>query len=295
MIQFGDIEVSRVVESEDPLLSPFEIFPDFTQSVLEGGTPWLGRRFYDPASKLLVITIQSFLIRMPGLTMLVDTCVGDCKTRVRGEFDKASWNWLAKLASAGVRPEDVDVVVCSHLHVDHVGWNTRLMDGRWVPTFPNARYLISRTELAYWQSETGRAALARTGDYVEDSVSPVLEAGQAELVGDGHRINDNIWLESIPGHTPGQVAVHVSDGKDHVILCADLMHHPLQLQNPHWSTLYCADAEQARTTRRRFLCEHAGSNTIVVPAHFPGPTAGNVIARGEHFGFRFIGEDDAIG
>ena len=139
-------------------------------------------------SGLLTITIQSFLIRQNGLTILVDSCSGnDKEARARPEFRRAQWPWLERLREAGVKPEDIDIVLCSHLHVDHVGWNTRLDNGRWVPTFPNARYLISRREWDHWQA-AGPAALARTGDYITDSVLPVFASGQAELIGDEHAL-----------------------------------------------------------------------------------------------------------
>ena len=144
---FGDISMQRVIESETPLLSPFEIFPDCTQAHLDANRDWLQPRFQNAAEGLLVITIQSFLLRRNGLTILVDACSGnDKEARTRPQFRRAKWPWLERLAAAGVKPEDIDIVLCSHLHVDHVGWNTRLDNGRWVPTFPNARYLISRRE-----------------------------------------------------------------------------------------------------------------------------------------------------
>ena len=180
---FGASTLQRVVESEGPLLSPFEIFTDCTQAHLDANRDWLQPRFQDPASGLLTITIQSFLIRQNGLTILVDSCSGnDKEARARPQFRRAKWPWLERLADAGVKPEDIDIVLCSHLHVDHVGWNTRLDNGRWVPTFPNARYLISRREWDHWQA-AGAAALSRTGDYITDSVLPVFAAGQAELIG----------------------------------------------------------------------------------------------------------------
>lgn len=141
---FGDTSLTRIVESEEPLLSPFEIYPDCTQAHLDANRNLLTPHFFDAQRQLLTITIQSFLIRSGGKTILVDSCSGNHKPRQRPFFHQRDWPWLERLAAAGVRPEDIDVVMCSHLHVDHVGWNTRLDDGRWVPTFPNARYLISQ-------------------------------------------------------------------------------------------------------------------------------------------------------
>ena len=286
-LKIGGAEISRAVESETPMLSPFEIFPDFTADVLETQSPWLKPPFYHSDVKLLTITIQSFVIQMDGLTILVDSCVGDRKKRERDVFDDGAWDWLASLERAAVKPEDVDMVVCSHLHVDHVGWNTRLSNGRWVPTFPNARYLMSKLELAYWQSDAGRQALQRTGDYVADSVLPVLDSKQAELVDENHRLNEKIWFEHTPGHTPGHLAVHLADGGEELILSGDVMHHPLQLRYPDWSTLYCFDRDQARATRKSFLDRYADSGKLIMPAHFPTPTAGHICRHGNHYGFHF--------
>ena len=290
---FGASTLQRVVESEGPLLSPFEIFTDCTQAHLDANRAWLQPRFQDPASGLLTITIQSFLIRQDGLTILVDSCSGnDKEARQRPEFRRAKWPWLERLADAGVKPEDIDIVLCSHLHVDHVGWNTRLDNGRWVPTFPNARYLISRREWDHWQA-AGAAALSRTGDYITDSVLPVFAAGQAELVADEHAVAPEISVEPAPGHTPGQMMVRVGAGREQAMLCADLMHHPLQVRYPEWSTRFCTDPAQARETRIRFFNQHANTGRLVLPAHFPSPTGGTIERDGKEFRFVFDGEGQA--
>jgi glyoxylase-like metal-dependent hydrolase (beta-lactamase superfamily II) len=290
---FGDTTLQRVIESEGPLLSPFEIFPDCTQGHLDANRDWLVPRFQDAATRLLNITIQSFLIRRNGLTILVDSCSGnDKETRARPQFRRAQWPWLARLREAGVQPEDIDIVLCSHLHVDHVGWNTRLDNGRWVPTFPNARYLIARREWEHWQA-AGAKALERTGDYITDSVLPVFVAGQAELVGDAHPVAADISVEPAPGHTPGQMMVRLGSGREQAILCADLMHHPLQVRYPDWSTRFCTAPAQARTTRIGFFNEHAGTGRLIFPAHFPTPTGGTIVRDGKDFRFTFCGEDHA--
>lgn len=289
--QFGALSVERIVESAGPLLSPFEIFPDATEQHLAAERHWLGPRFRDPASGLLTITIQSFLIRRPGLTILVDTCAGNHKRRARADFDGREWPWLDRLAAAGVRPEDVDIVMCSHLHVDHVGWNTRLVDGRWVPTFPNARYLFSRREWDYWRAESARDGLPRTGDYVADSVLPVVAAGQAEMIDEDFAVGPDLWLEAAAGHTPGHFVTHLAG---RAILSGDLFHHPLQLRHPQWSTRFCADQAASRATRLRLLNAWADKDTLILPAHFPAPSCGHVLRHGDHFAFRFDGEEAAF-
>jgi len=289
---FGQASLCRIVEIETLPLSPFELFPDCTAGHLAANRDWLRPRFQDPASDALTLTIQSFLIRQSGLTILVDSCSGNDKARARPAFDRRNWPWLAQLRAAGVAPEDVDVVLCSHLHVDHVGWNTRLENGRWVPTFPNARYLISQREWDYWQA-AGAPALARAGDYITDSVLPIFAAGQAELIGDDHALASNIAIEPAYGHTPGQVMVRLAGGEREAILSADLMHHPLQVRYPDWSTRFCVDPVQARQTRRNFLTRHAGSGRIIFPAHFRSPTGGTIERDGAAFRFVYCDEPGA--
>jgi glyoxylase-like metal-dependent hydrolase (beta-lactamase superfamily II) len=292
---FGASTLHRIVEQEGPILSPFEVFGDCTQADLDCNRSWLVPRFLDASSGLLIITIQSFLIRRPGLTVLVDACGGNDKERVRPHFHRRSWPWLETLRSAGAAPEDVDVVMCTHLHVDHVGWNTRLEDGRWVPTFPNARYLIAQREWDFWRA-VGPAALASKGDYITDSVLPIFKAGQADLIGDQHMLASDFALEAAPGHTPGLTLVRLGGGGHEAILCSDLMHHPLQVRYPTWSTRFCTDPDQARRTRIEFFREHADSGRLVFPTHFPTPTGGTITRDGSQYRFVFDGEDrSAIG
>ena len=292
--QFGDLALSRIIESEMPLLSPFEIFGDCDRSHITRNLSWLAPRFYDSASDLLVIAIQSFLIRNQGMTILVDTCSGNDKDRVRPVFDHQKQPWLERLRQAGVEPRDVDIVMCTHLHVDHVGWNTCLENGRWVATFANARYLISHREWEYWRRESSATRLPRTGDYIRDSVLPIFEAGQAELISDDYALDTKIWLEPAPGHTPGHFVIHLFDGGREAILCGDLVHHPLQLRYPEWSTRFCADPDQARETRQRFLADYARSDTMLLPAHFPSPSGIYIDRVRDHYTFRFCDEPERI-
>jgi glyoxylase-like metal-dependent hydrolase (beta-lactamase superfamily II) len=287
---FGASTLRRVVESEGPTLSPFEVFPDCTQADLDANRGWLVPRFQEAGgSGRLVINVQSFLIRQAGLTVLVDACGGNDKERVRPHFHRQHHPWLDTLRAAGAAPEDIDVVLCTHLHVDHVGWNTRLENGRWVPTFPNARYVIARREWDHWRN-AGPGALKRTGDYIADSVLPVFAAGQAELIGDEHALASDIALDPAPGHTPGLTLVRLSGGGREAILSSDLMHHPLQLRYPHWSTNFCTDQELARRTRIDFLRKHAGTGRLVFPTHFPSPTGGTIERDGEAYRFVYDGE-----
>lgn len=285
--RFGETSVTHIVESEGPLLEPTEILPDCTTTEMTENMAWLAPRFFDPGTQLLVICIQSFLIRHRGLTILLDACSGNLKQRQRPFFHQRTWNWLEKLREAGVAPENVDLVLCSHLHVDHVGWNTRLENGQWVPTFPKARYLVARAEWEFWRSSSGIASLQRTGDFITDSVLPIFASGQAELIDDRHGVSSGIRIEPAPGHTPGQFMVGIEGGGREAIFSADLMHHPLQLRYPNWSTRFCVDPVAARATRQQFLAQHADTDRIIFPAHFPTPVGGRIRRHDDHYRFEF--------
>ena len=283
----GALSVSRIIESELPILSAREVYPDWNYDAIAPHLNWMVPRHYQPETGSLVTTIQSYLVRTAHHTILVDACGGNDKDRNRQHFDHADTAWLDSLAASGCQPEQVDFVLCTHLHVDHVGWNTRLLDGRWVPTFPNARYLFARTELEHWLAEANATGLSRTGDYVADSVMPVLEAKREVIVETDHAIEDGVWLEPLPGHTPGHVCVEVASRGMHAVLSGDLMHHPVQCAEPDWSSCFCVDADHSRRTRIAFLAEHADSETLILPAHFPTPTAGRVVSDGNTWHFQF--------
>lgn len=194
--------------------------------------------------------------------------------------------FLADLAAAGFPREDVDTVICTHLHFDHVGWNTMLVDGEWVPTFPNARYVLCRDEWAHWSSSTpkgaGGSGYAAT---LDDAVRPVIDAGLADLVAPDHQVTDEIRLESTPGHTPGHVAVHVESGGEHALITGDLAHHPVQFAEPDWFADPDTDREQSAATRRRLVDEYADTGVLVIGTHFGPPCAGYLVRDGN--GYRF--------
>ena len=280
----GDLTVQRIVEQEEPLFDPLEFFPGLTREVLEENRAWLEREAaLDPATGKVRLCVQSYLVRTPRHTILVDTCVGNDKPRPARPF----WNmrkddaWERGLAATGVRVEDIDYVMCTHLHVDHVGWNTRLENGRWVPTFPNARYLFGEKEFAHWSAEHAKAA----NPVMEDSVLPIVEAGRADLVRTDMALDDHVRLLPTPGHTPDHFAVELGRGTTAAVLTGDLIHSPLQARHPEMSPRVDFDPAQAARTRRRFLECHCDTGTLVCTAHFPSPSAGHVGRRGD--GFRF--------
>jgi glyoxylase-like metal-dependent hydrolase (beta-lactamase superfamily II) len=283
----GDIEISRIPEFEMPMFDPAFIYPDLGKDRLDAHRPWLEPRFLDPATGKLILAIQAYVVRTRRHTILVDACSGNDKERPsRPLFHRQSHPWLERLASAGFTPADIDVVLCTHLHIDHVGWNTRLVDGRWVPTFPRARYLITRTEWDHWQDEQKRASYA-PDDHIGDSVVPVVEAGQVDFVTMDHRIDDEAWLEPTPGHTPGHVAMRVRSGAHEAVLSGDLMHTVVQVAEPEISSAFCVDKALSAKTRRSFLERYADRPVIVLPAHFPAPSGGFVTPQGKGFRFKF--------
>ena len=287
---FGDISITRIVETEMPMLGATDFFPDWDPRAVDAHRDWMVPRHFDPASGKVVINIQAFLIRTPHHNILVDTCVGNHKPRNRAMFNDQVFPWMDNFRAVGVTPEDIDFVLCTHMHVDHVGWNTKLEDGRWVPTFPNAKYIFSRAELEFWMQQSEQDQMMRTGDYVADSVLPILEAKRELVVDMDHAIEDGLTLEPLPGHTPGMVGLNVSSGGNQAILCGDMMHHMIQCHIPDWSTIACADQSAARATRKAFLDTYVDRDVTIIPSHFPNPTAGFIVPNGDAFAFRYVGE-----
>jgi glyoxylase-like metal-dependent hydrolase (beta-lactamase superfamily II) len=220
---------------------------------------------------------------MPGRTILIDTGVGNGKTRHESPlWNRRTGTWLDDLAAIGVKPEQVDTVVCTHLHVDHVGWNTRLEGERWVPTFPHARYVMHGEEWEFWKWETANGR--EPSGCIVDSVQPVVEAGRVVLVGADHAIAPGLAFEPTPGHTPGHVAVRLTTPDGQAVFAGDLMHRAVQVAEPQWNSQFCYDGGRARATREAFVERHADSEVLILPAHFPRP--GYIVRENEGFRFR---------
>jgi glyoxylase-like metal-dependent hydrolase (beta-lactamase superfamily II) len=278
----GDITIHRVVEQEAPFLPALEMFPGLTAKSLEENRHWLAPSALDAEGRLLMC-FQSYVLRTPHHTILVDSCIGNDKPRGRAAWHmKRDDAFHAGLAAHGLGVEDIDIVLCTHLHADHVGWNTRLQDGRWVPTFPNARYQFSATEYAHWERANAASPVAAFAD----SVLPVVEAGRADLVADDAGIGDHVRLLPTPGHTPGHVGLAFGRSRDDAVMTGDLIHSPIQMRYPELSTRFDTDAAQAAVTRRAFLERYSGTGTLCCTAHFPSPSVGRIERWGE--GFRCV-------
>ena len=283
-IAVGDITIQRIIEQEDPLFDPLTFLPTLTEAQLSENRSWLEQcHALDANTGQLTLCIQSYVVKTPRHTILIDSCVGNEKPRPNRPFwhMKTSDTYMRNLTGAGVKLDDIDFVMCTHLHVDHVGWNTRLENGRWVPTFPKARYIFSERELAYWTAENEKTPI----ECIADSVIPIVEAKRADLVKSDHALNDLVQLMPTPGHTPDHYAVRLGGRGPQAVMSGDLIHTPLQARYPELSMRADYDQKQSAVTRRAFLEQHCDRDVLVCTAHFPSPSMGRVSRWGE--GFRF--------
>ena len=270
--QIGAVRITRVAElGGEPFPSTF-MFSASSPELVQRHT-WLRPHFAHEDGRLYG-SIHSFVIESGTRRIIVDTCVGNDKVRTIKAWSMLQGPFIQRLTEAGFPPESIDTVMCTHLHVDHVGWNTRLVEGKWVPTFPNARYLFGRKEWEHWASE---AAEHRDGDVLGDSVRPIFDAGLAELVDMQHALTPEVRLEPTPGHTPGHVSVRISSRGAEAVITGDLMHHPLQCAEPDLANNFDVDVAAARRTRRDFLSRYSNQPVLVLGTHFAPPTGGHVV------------------
>ncbi|MEV7975806.1 MBL fold metallo-hydrolase [Streptomyces sp. NPDC086519] len=284
-LELGAVTVTRIEEMHGPIMPPDQFFPDLPEHAWQDHREMLVPDHLGADDAMVNVAMQTWLLRSEGRIILVDTGVGNNKTRpaVAG-WDHLRLDYLGNLARAGVRPEDVDLVVNTHLHVDHVGWNTRLIDGTWVPTFPNATYLMPKADFEFWNPANNPDIAGGVNENVfEDSVAPVHAAGQVQLWEHSHAVDGSLRLEAAPGHTPGSSVVKLQSGSDRALFAGDLMHTPLQVMHPDHSSCFCQDPAQARTTRRTLLGWAADAGALVLPAHFSGHSALEVENKGSGF------------
>ena len=278
--KIGDVSITRVIESETPWDGTL-LLPEATAANVRKERDWLHPTFTDDAGWLRM-SIHAFVIESRGKRIVVDTCIGNDKERPIPEWNRKQWPFLANLEQAGYPRESVDLVLCTHLHVDHVGWNTMLRGGTWVPTFPNATYLIGGTEWDFFST----AEEPFLKGPVDDSVRPVVAAGMSQLVDDAHRLTDEVWLESTPGHTPGHFSVRISSRGEEAVITGDLMHHPILCRYPEWDNKFDYDGPRAKKTRRAFCERYADSGVLVLGTHFATPSAGRI--RKQDDAYRFV-------
>ena len=287
--QLGSLQITRALE----MVMPFDrqaFFPEQSEADWAPHRHWLEPNAMDPQTGDLQFPVQSYVVKTSHHTILIDTCVGNHKARPNRPawHMKSDGDYMEALSTAGLSVDDIDYVMCTHLHSDHIGWNTRLQDGRWVPTFPNARYVFSDKELAAWR-DVGHDKFARTP--YEDSVLPIEEAGRCDLVKNDFALDDEVWLEPTPGHTPDHVAVHLKSGNAEAVMSGDLMHSPVQCAHPEWTPWPDWDPAIAKKTRRAFLERYCETDTLICTAHFPLPSAGRILRDGDAFRFGYDEQD----
>ncbi|HEY8123322.1 MAG TPA: MBL fold metallo-hydrolase [Myxococcota bacterium] len=276
--RIGDVSISKIVELEVAGKATW-ILPDLTAENL-ATVPWCKPHFATDDGQV-VMSIHALLIESQGQRIIVDTCVGNDKNLTIPNWNKRQGPFLADIAAAGFPASSIDTVLCTHLHVDHVGWNTKLENGKWVPTFENARYLWNRAEYEHWSKneQSGYGAV------VQESVLPVFEAGRVDLVTPDHVVTNEVRLEPTHGHTPGHVSVHITSRGEEAVITGDLMHHPAQCAHPEWRSSADSDGAQAEQTRREFLARYADRPVLVIGTHFATPTAGKIVRDGGAYRF----------
>jgi glyoxylase-like metal-dependent hydrolase (beta-lactamase superfamily II) len=270
--RYGSATVTRIVDI-DPFALPLTfLFPDATLDALAPSRDALASTHVDWANVAVLLAVQSHLVRFAGKTILIDTCVGEHKPRpARPEWhQRKATDYIARLAACGYTPNDVDIVMCTHLHADHVGWNTRLESGQWVPTFTKARYLMSQMEIDYRAAQAAARPEADHGSF-KDSVLPVIQRGMVKTVRAGDEILDGGKILALPGHAPGQVGLEIAAGNgEHLLFCGDAIHSPLQVFQPGWSSALCHNRTLAAETRSVLLKRAAADRIRLMPAHLRG-------------------------
>ncbi|MDP3173498.1 MAG: MBL fold metallo-hydrolase [Phenylobacterium sp.] len=285
--RIGDITVTKIVEFESAMAGGGaksalpESYPETIQAI-----PWLAPHFATEEGHLR-LSVHALLVETPSMRLVVDTCVGNDKVRTVPNWNMLSTGFLADMEAAGWPADSVDGVICTHLHVDHVGWNTMWRDGRWVPTFPNARYYMGRVEYDHWRNETENGPTRDYSRFAQvmmnteatflDSVKPIMDAGLAELVESDAQIAPEVRLTPTPGHSPGHVSVVLESRGERAVITGDMMHHPCQIAHPHWASQFDTDPDESTRTRHAFMEEFADTPTLIIGTHFAGPTAGRLV------------------
>lgn len=274
----GDIKVSSLVEYFGPTHDPDFLYPDFNREAFEKIASQFPPAHYYATSDRLVIAIQMWIVEAGENVILIDAGVGNHKQRGTERMHMLNSLVPSWMAAIGVAPEDFTHIVLTHLHSDHVGWNTVLEGDRWVPTFPNARYFFPKADFDYFNAEF-EAKTGADGGAFPDSVLPVIEAGLVEFIVDQREIADCLQVKQAPGHTPGQLNYWIESGGQTGVFSADIMHHIVQIYQPKWNSAFCVLPDVARATRVQFLANAAAAEALVMPCHFAMPHCGYIRAQ----------------
>jgi glyoxylase-like metal-dependent hydrolase (beta-lactamase superfamily II) len=283
-IEVGNVTIHRIVEQEGPFFDVMQFFPTLTKELYEENRGWLQPKFIDAQNRLM-LCIQSYVVKTPHHKIMIDSCVGNHKPRPTRPF----WNMMnsdryeKNLAAAGFGLSDIDFVMCTHLHTDHVGWNTKLENGRWVPTFPKARYVFADRELAYWTQR--QKDDASTCPWITDSVLPVVAANRVDIVKSAHAFNDLVTLIPTPGHSIDHYSVQVGRSGSDAVITGDMIHSPLQARYPELGMMADYDSKQAGQSRRDLFGRFCDTPTLMCTAHFPSPSTARVVRWKDAFDF----------
>lgn len=280
--QIGEFNVTRVFEKRSTAGSPQFLFKDWNSEVLKKHEHWLVPGCMDEEHEHLIRSIHTWVIRYKQYTILVDTGIGNNKQRSDiPAFNNLNLPYLERLKAVGVNPEDVDYVFLTHLHADHVGWNTHLVNGKWVPTFPNAKYVFAKDENEYFTNNKN--------DIYEDSILPIINAGQADIIEpNGSQYLDGLSIYPLPGHCDGQVAIILVSQGQYAVFGGDVMHHPIQVYYPEWNSCFCESSDQSIVSRRWLLEYVAEKHAVFFSGHFPESSAGIITKKGKDFQWRFL-------
>ncbi|EDX77348.1 metallo-beta-lactamase superfamily, putative [Coleofasciculus chthonoplastes PCC 7420] len=260
--KIGNVSITPVIELDLSVDESFSL-PDATPENLAPDFDWLQPHFVEPDGKLK-FRVQALLVESSGHKIIIDTCVGNDKQRSEPVFNQLNQPFIEDIAKSGFQREQVDIVVCTHLHYDHIGWNTMNVNGEWIPTFPNARYLITQPEFDYCRNQKDDFWAKAFGD----SVAPIFAAGLVDLVDSNYQITPELQLIPTPGHTPGHSSVAISSQGQNVMITGDIMHHPCQCMHPEWECVADTFPQQAETTRREFLNHVSDTDILVIGTHW---------------------------
>jgi glyoxylase-like metal-dependent hydrolase (beta-lactamase superfamily II) len=280
----GDATITRVLEQSFPFKTQ-TLFADFDPAVIEEHGTWLKQGHIDATAEHFILSVNTWVVRVGGKVILIDTATGNHKNRpFSALFHQLNTPYLERLARAGVTPDEVDFVLLTHLHMDHVGWNTRLDRGRWVPTFQNARYVFSSAERQHFDTAAGESRRM----VFEDSVLPVIEAGLADEIGpEGGKYLPGIRFHPTPGHSVGHMSIELESAGAHALFSGDVWHHAIQVYQPTWSSMFCVDKARANASRQWVLERAADTRATVFTPHFSGTSAGEIARADSGFTWRF--------
>ncbi|MDH3684216.1 MAG: MBL fold metallo-hydrolase [Acidimicrobiia bacterium] len=281
----GDVTITRMEEAYGPAFPADVLMPSWEPGVIADHGPDVIAQFVEPETNLALVSVHSWVVQTPQKTILVDTCNGNHKERNMEGMGGLETDWLDRLKAMGVQPEDVDAVVCTHIHLDHVGWNASLVDGEWVPTFPNATHYFNRIEYEFWNPDiTDQTGLEFNANVFDDSIRPVFDRDLVELwEGNDCQVDDSMRLELSPGHTPGHNIAWLESGGERALFSGDAMHSPVQVLKPEWNSGFCIDGERSAASRRAILERAVEHDALLLPAHFSAPHAYRVEATNGGF------------